>query len=60
VMNEIELTDPHAGPTRLPTSWERIGFQLCFIGGLAVQHGGEPPQTNNFDATIWTEFGIKH
>lgn len=34
-----------------------MGFQFCFIGGLAVQHWGEPRQTNDVDATMWTEFG---
>jgi len=56
-MNEIDLTDLIAAAARLQTKWESMGFQFCFIGGLAVQHWGEPRQTNDVDATIWTEFG---
>jgi hypothetical protein len=56
-MNEVDLPDLIAAASRLQSSWEAIGFQFCFIGGLAVQHWGEPRLTNDVDATIWTEFG---
>lgn len=56
-MNEIDLTDLIAAAARLQSKWEAMGFQFCFIGGLAVQHWGEPRQTNDVDATVWTQFG---
>ena len=56
-MNDVDLTDLIAAATRLQSSWERIGFQFCFIGGLAVQHWGEPRHPIVVDATVWTEFG---
>lgn len=37
--------------------WEAAQFEFCFIGGLAVQYWGEPRQTGDVDATLWTEFG---
>ncbi len=42
---------------RLQTLWQAAGFEFCFIGGLAVQHWGEPRQTGDVDATLWTDFG---
>ena len=56
-MNNVDLADLISAAARLQASWKEIGFQFCFIGGLAVQHWGEPRQTKNVDATIWTEFG---
>ena len=43
--------------TRLQAVWDAAGLEYCFIGGLAVQHWGEPRQTGAVDATVWTEFG---
>jgi len=36
-----------------------LGWQFCFIGGLAVQHWGEPRLTRDIDVTILTEFGAE-
>jgi hypothetical protein len=58
-MNNVDLADLISAAARLQASWKEICFQFCFIGGLAVQHWGEPRQTNDVDATIWTEFGNK-
>ncbi len=56
-MNEVDVTDLISAASRLQETWEAKGLQFCFIGGLAVQHWGEPRQTNDVDATVWTEFG---
>lgn len=56
-MHDFDLRDLIASAARLQRSWEAKGLQFCFIGGLAVQHWGEPRQTNDVDATVWTEFG---
>lgn len=36
---------------------ERRGWSFCFIGGLAVQHWGEPRFTRDVDLTLLTGFG---
>ncbi len=36
----------------LQSSW-----QFCFIGGLPVQHWGEPRLTRDIDITLLTDFG---
>ncbi len=46
-----------AAAVRLQVDWESRGIDFCFIGGLAVQHWGEPRLTNDVDATVWTDFG---
>lgn len=56
-MNDVDLADLISAAARLRVSWKSMGFEFCFIGGLAVQHWGEPRQTNDVNATIWTEFG---
>lgn len=56
-MNDVDLADLISAAARLQVSWKSMGFEFCFIGGLAVQHWGEPRLTNDVDATIWTEFG---
>ena len=56
-MNEIDLRELIAAAAALQKKWEAMDFQFCFIGGLAVQHWGEPRQTNDVDATVWTQFG---
>jgi hypothetical protein len=38
---------------------ERMGWQFCFIGGLPVQHWGEPRLTRDVDVTILTGFGAE-
>lgn len=56
-MDDFDLTELVAAAARLQRKWESAGFEFCFIGGLAVQFWGEPRQTNDVDATVWTEFG---
>lgn len=56
-MNEVDLRDLIASASRLQTKWKATGFEFCFIGGLAVQHWGEPRQTDAIDETVWTQFG---
>jgi hypothetical protein len=36
---------------------EKRGWGFCFIGGLAVQHWGEPRFTRDVDLTLLTGFG---
>lgn len=36
---------------------EGQGWRYCFIGGLAVQHWGEPRETVDVDLTLLTGFG---
>ncbi len=38
---------------------ERMGWQFCFIGGLPVQHWGEPRVTRDVDVTILTGLGAE-
>lgn len=38
---------------------QRMGWQFCFIGGLPVQHWGEPRLTRDVDVTILTGFGAE-
>jgi hypothetical protein len=33
------------------------GWPFCFIGGVAVQHWGEPRATRDLDLTVFTGFG---
>lgn len=56
-MNEVDLGDLIASASRLQAKWKAMGFEFCFIGGLAVQHWGEPRLTNDINATVWTQFG---
>lgn len=41
----------------LQTFFERRGWEFCIIGGLAVQHWGEPRFTRDVDITLLTGFG---
>jgi hypothetical protein len=34
-----------------------LNWEFCFIGGLAVQHWGEPRLTRNVDVSVLTGFG---
>ncbi|HLM25123.1 MAG TPA: hypothetical protein VK274_08705, partial [Pyrinomonadaceae bacterium] len=36
---------------------EDLGWDFCFIGGLAVQHWGEPRLTRDVDVSVLTGFG---
>jgi hypothetical protein len=56
-MNDLDLADLISTAATLQRNWEERGLKFCFIGGLAVQHWGEPRQTSDVDATIWTDFG---
>ena len=37
--------------------FEEKGWRFCFIGGLAVQHWGEPRVTRDLDLSLFTGFG---
>jgi hypothetical protein len=56
-MKDVDLARLITAASHLQKQWRAMGFHFCFIGGLAVQHWGEPRLTNDVDATIWTEFG---
>lgn len=56
-MDDFDLTELVATAARLQAVWESEGIDFCFIGGLAVQFWGEPRNTSDVDATVWTEFG---
>ena len=54
---EIRLSDFDLGhlvsaASRLQSNWESRNIDFCFIGGLAVQHWGEPRLTGDVDATV--------
>lgn len=36
---------------------EQRGWAYCFIGGVALQHWGEPRVTRDLDVTVFTGFG---
>jgi len=42
---------------KFQTYCESLGWNFCFIGGLALQHWGEPRLTRDIDVTILTGFG---
>lgn len=56
-MSFVSLQELVRAAARLQALWEDAGFEFCFIGGLAVQHWGEPRQTGDVDASLWTDFG---
>ena len=45
-----------AAAIELGSFLERLRFEYCFIGGLAVQRWGEPRLTRDADATVLTLF----
>lgn len=47
------VTEAH----RFQSLCQRMGWQFCFIGGLPVQHWGEPRLTRDIDITLLTGFG---
>ncbi len=53
----VDLSDLIAAAGRLQLIWESVGIEFCFIGGLAVNHWGQPRQTDDVAATVWTDFG---
>ncbi|MGB7347578.1 MAG: DUF6036 family nucleotidyltransferase [Pirellulaceae bacterium] len=56
-MPEFDLSELVAAAARLQRQWEADEIPFCFIGGLAVSVWGQSRQTNDVDATVWTEFG---
>ena len=42
---------------RLEAFLQSRGWRFCFIGGLAVQHWGEPRLTRDLELSLWTGFG---
>lgn len=54
---DVDLSELVAAAARLQQQWEAAEIQFCFIGGLAVWRWGQPRQTSDVDATVWTEFG---
>ncbi|MGQ0813777.1 MAG: nucleotidyl transferase AbiEii/AbiGii toxin family protein [Gemmatimonadota bacterium] len=42
---------------RLQESLNSMGCRFCFIGGIAVQHWGEPRVTRDLDISLFTGFG---
>ncbi|MBL8890171.1 MAG: hypothetical protein JNL67_09340 [Planctomycetaceae bacterium] len=53
----MERFDLIAAVQRLQRLWDEQGIKFCFIGGIAVQHWGEPRMTNDLNATVAGEFG---
>jgi hypothetical protein len=47
------ITEAH----KFQTYCRSLGWDFCFIGGLALQHWGEPRLTRDIDVTILTGFG---
>lgn len=47
------ITEAH----KFQTYCQSLGWKFCFIGGLALQHWGEPRLTRDIDVTILTGFG---
>jgi hypothetical protein len=56
-LSNVTLQELVQAAIRLQDMWQIAGFDFCFIGGLAVQYWGEPRQTGDVDATLWTDFG---
>jgi hypothetical protein len=50
----VDLIDEAAELQRV---LERHRFRFCFIGGLAVQHWGEPRLTRDIDVSVMAGFG---
>src|SRR5258708_19925792 len=45
--------------SRFQSFCQHLGWKFCFIGGLPVQHWGEPRLTRDVDVTILTGFGAE-
>lgn len=56
---KIEVVDLLVAADRLQQRWDHQGIKFCFIGGIAVQHWGEPRMTNDVDVTVAGEFGAE-
>lgn len=42
---------------KFQTYCRSLSWDFCFIGGLALQHWGEPRLTRDIDVTLLTGFG---
>jgi hypothetical protein len=51
------VVDLIAEAAELQRYLEQHEFRFCFIGGIAVQHWGEPRLTRDIDVSVWTGFG---
>lgn len=51
------MVDLVAEAVRLQAFLESRGWRFCFIGGIAVQHWGEPRLTRDLDLALLTGFG---
>ena len=51
------MVDLVAEAARLESFLASLGWRFCFIGGLAVQHWGEPRLTHYLDLSLLTGFG---
>ena len=51
------MIDLIAEAVRLGTFLQSRGWRYCFIGGLAVQHWGEPRLTRDLDVSLLAGFG---
>ena len=51
------MVDLVAEAARLDQFLQSLGWRFCFIGGLAVQHWGEPRLTRDLDVSLLTGFG---
>jgi hypothetical protein len=51
------MTEVIHAASELQAVCQAQGWQFCFIGGLALQHWGEPRETVDADLTLRTGFG---
>jgi len=51
------MVDLVAEAVRLEAFLQSRGWRYCFVGGLAVQHWGEPRLTRDLDLSLLTGFG---
>jgi hypothetical protein len=51
------VTGLFTAAARVQTDLEKQGWPFCFIGGIALQHWGEPRVTRDIDIAIFTGFG---
>ncbi len=53
------MVDLIAAAFQLQQQIESHGWRFCFIGGLAVQHWGEPRMTRDLDVSLLVGFGTE-
>ncbi len=51
------MNDLYQAAARIQEALRAEGWNFCFIGGLAVQHWGEPRFTRDIDASLLTGLG---